>query len=256
MKTEEAFLADIIANPDDDAPRLIYADWLEEHGDEARAEFIRVQCEKARIVCWHDPERWDRLHDRELALFQEHQTAWQAELLKLGGRLAWEFERGFAGMVIVEDLATFRKHAAKVVRLAPVRKVRFLHLSAEDVAGLAEEPLLALFSRLDLSDLLLGDEGTVALMASPHLRQLKGLWLAHCGLGPAAAEAVAGTAALQGLLELDLSDNHILTRGARALVASPHLRGLRILHLYHIRIDYRSKTARELRTWLGKGLRW
>ena len=34
---EEAFLQDIVANPDDDAPRLIYADWLEEHGEAERA---------------------------------------------------------------------------------------------------------------------------------------------------------------------------------------------------------------------------
>lgn len=35
------FLADIIAHPDDDTPRLIYADWLEENGQEERAELIR-----------------------------------------------------------------------------------------------------------------------------------------------------------------------------------------------------------------------
>jgi uncharacterized protein (TIGR02996 family) len=37
-------LAGIIANAEDDAPRLVYADWLEENGDPDRAEFIRVQC--------------------------------------------------------------------------------------------------------------------------------------------------------------------------------------------------------------------
>lgn len=42
------FLADIIDHPDDDVPRLIYADWLEEQGEEVRAEFIRVQCELAK----------------------------------------------------------------------------------------------------------------------------------------------------------------------------------------------------------------
>ncbi len=44
-----AFLADIIANPDDDAPRLIFADWLEDNGEGDRAEFIRVQCELDRL---------------------------------------------------------------------------------------------------------------------------------------------------------------------------------------------------------------
>lgn len=38
----------IRACPDDDAPRLIYADWLQENGDEPRAEFIRAQIAVAR----------------------------------------------------------------------------------------------------------------------------------------------------------------------------------------------------------------
>jgi uncharacterized protein (TIGR02996 family) len=44
----DALLADIIADPGDDGLRLIYADWLEESGDEARAEFIRVQIKIVR----------------------------------------------------------------------------------------------------------------------------------------------------------------------------------------------------------------
>jgi uncharacterized protein (TIGR02996 family) len=35
--------------PDNDAPRLVYADWLDEQGD-PRGEFIRVQCELARMA--------------------------------------------------------------------------------------------------------------------------------------------------------------------------------------------------------------
>ena len=46
---EQAFLRAVIENPDDDAPRLIYADWLDEQGQSERAEFIRVQVE--RRVC-------------------------------------------------------------------------------------------------------------------------------------------------------------------------------------------------------------
>src|SRR4051812_5383520 len=42
MSRADALLAAIAEAPDDDAPRLVYADWLEEHGDDARAEFIRV----------------------------------------------------------------------------------------------------------------------------------------------------------------------------------------------------------------------
>jgi uncharacterized protein (TIGR02996 family) len=37
----EAFLQAIIDDPDDDTPRLIFADWLDENGEPERAEFIR-----------------------------------------------------------------------------------------------------------------------------------------------------------------------------------------------------------------------
>ena len=47
--TQAAFIAAIRANPEDDLPRLVYADWLEENGDAARAEFIRVQCRLSQI---------------------------------------------------------------------------------------------------------------------------------------------------------------------------------------------------------------
>jgi len=48
MSDYDALMATVIAYPDSDSPRLIFADWLEEHGEEERAEFIRVQCELAR----------------------------------------------------------------------------------------------------------------------------------------------------------------------------------------------------------------
>jgi uncharacterized protein (TIGR02996 family) len=44
MSDAAAFLRAIIAEPADDLPRLVYADWLDEHGEPERAEFIRVQC--------------------------------------------------------------------------------------------------------------------------------------------------------------------------------------------------------------------
>jgi uncharacterized protein (TIGR02996 family) len=49
MDDHAAFLRAIIATPNDDLPRLIYADFLDERGESARAELIRVQCELARL---------------------------------------------------------------------------------------------------------------------------------------------------------------------------------------------------------------
>jgi len=41
--SEAAFLAAIRAQPEDDAPRLVFADWLDEHDRPVRARFIRAQ---------------------------------------------------------------------------------------------------------------------------------------------------------------------------------------------------------------------
>jgi uncharacterized protein (TIGR02996 family) len=43
MTPDDAFVQDILDHPEDDAPRLVYADWLEEHGQGPHAEFIRLQ---------------------------------------------------------------------------------------------------------------------------------------------------------------------------------------------------------------------
>ena len=48
MREEEAFLATIRDRPDDDGPRLIYADYLDEQGD-CRGDFIRIQCALAKL---------------------------------------------------------------------------------------------------------------------------------------------------------------------------------------------------------------
>ena len=107
MTTGAALLRAILGNPDDDTVRLVYADWLEENGDAARAEFIRVQCElakladrairaNARVTCnvadyaspvWVLPDDTDsgrRLRARERELFAAHRYAWFDGLLGLG----------------------------------------------------------------------------------------------------------------------------------------------------------------------------
>jgi uncharacterized protein (TIGR02996 family) len=43
-----ALLRAVCEFPDDDTPRLVLADWLDEHDEHERAEFIRLQCELAR----------------------------------------------------------------------------------------------------------------------------------------------------------------------------------------------------------------
>jgi uncharacterized protein (TIGR02996 family) len=42
VSEEAAFLAALKANPADDTARLVYADWLDEHGEHAKAEYLRL----------------------------------------------------------------------------------------------------------------------------------------------------------------------------------------------------------------------
>jgi uncharacterized protein (TIGR02996 family) len=60
----EALLAAILANPDDDTVRLIYADKIEDLGEGDRAHFIRLsiqffreRCKVCEVLDWHPRER-------------------------------------------------------------------------------------------------------------------------------------------------------------------------------------------------------
>jgi uncharacterized protein (TIGR02996 family) len=98
-----ALVRSILAATGDDAPRLVYADWLEEHGQPERAEFIRVQCELARLMILDDSEpsenadrRWESLVERERVLWHDSRQIWLAEETRIASfpiELHW-FDRG------------------------------------------------------------------------------------------------------------------------------------------------------------------
>ena len=56
MTDRDALLEAVFAAPDDDAPRLVYADWLDENGHPEQADFIRRQIELYRTPA-DDPTR-------------------------------------------------------------------------------------------------------------------------------------------------------------------------------------------------------
>jgi uncharacterized protein (TIGR02996 family) len=96
MTQDDAFLQAIMENPDDDTPRLIYADWLEERGD-PRGEFIRVQCQLTRMS--PGDERRIPLEQLERRLLERHQDAWLGSLRSL--LVKWSYRRGFLDTVAV-----------------------------------------------------------------------------------------------------------------------------------------------------------
>lgn len=90
MPTDADFLAAVIADPDSDGPRLIYADWLEENGDEARAELIRIQCALAGAT---DEELEQHPQSRRNAvLLSQNYDRWTLPLNRIlfpGGEADW-----------------------------------------------------------------------------------------------------------------------------------------------------------------------
>src|SRR5262245_44397861 len=99
MDPRDAFLRAIEADPRNDAPRLVFADWLEENGERDRAHFIRLQCEHARIYDKYRPKdtpESDRLKKEIDALLKEHEAEWRKGLGKWAKDLS--FERGFLNL--------------------------------------------------------------------------------------------------------------------------------------------------------------
>jgi len=92
-REEEAFLIAIREDPDDTGKRLIFADWLEENARSdndyaARAEFIRVQCELARMDR-KDPHLADKSYTLQKQFAAEYKE-FEKDGIKI---LRWE--RGF-----------------------------------------------------------------------------------------------------------------------------------------------------------------
>ena len=227
---EKALLAAIWANPADDAPRLAYADWLDDRGDADRAEFVRVQIAIAR-----SPVPDDALKNREKVLLDAHRDEWLGDRanLDLGDGIdrsdLWRFRRGFPDTLALGD--------EEAAAHAPSRFL--VGIGDEEAAALAESPLLANLSTLDLGKYRagiylredIGDAGAQAIAASPHLANLTTLDLGGNAISDEGAHALAASPHLANLTTLLLDFNEVSDAGAQALAESPFLANLTRLHL-------------------------
>jgi uncharacterized protein (TIGR02996 family) len=151
IATSNGFLQAILEEPDEDVHRLVYADWLEEHGDQDRAEFIRVQCRLA-LLSENDPAR-AALEARQDELLRTHGRVWVEEVPVLPG-VTWSgFDRGFPARAAVElsEWDNFENRMSAMLAAAPVREVRFHDVELAEVGVLAGSPSLARLSALSLS---------------------------------------------------------------------------------------------------------
>jgi uncharacterized protein (TIGR02996 family) len=234
MIENQALLSDIIADPDDDRPRLVYADWLEQHGQFARARLIRVQIELARL-----PDKTKA--PSALQLEEEQLEAACAKTLPQLEGITWGgFDRGLVSSVCPATPIEFRHHASSIAGVGSVHRVSFDKL--DGFAVLAEVATLARFSDLSVRDddnwgVRKGDpnhrfnDDLQAVLASVHCPRLRSLDLNTCQLGPRGAKALADCSRLESLIHLDLLDNYIGDEGMAALAASPYLSALRTLRI-------------------------
>ena len=214
MTLQDAFLHDILANPTDDAVRLIYADWLQEEGGPgaaARAEFIRLQIRLEGLpeTAPHFPE-WAA---QAATLLRQHERAWLAP-----GRAAlrqWTFRRGFLNEVTAA-IPAFVENAGPLLDREPVFRARYQNPAAH-LRLLANSPLVGRVGVAVLSYGYLNDAAARVLAESPHLAGLGALLLDHNFIRNAGAEALAQSPHLGRLTLLDLRGNQLGTASRQSL---------------------------------------
>lgn len=208
MKTGHELLAAVNAAPEDDAPRLAYAAYVE--GSEPEyAEFIRLQiartaAERARKA------PYSSIVGREQMLRHRHYAQWGHYIERYARdarephayNRGWEFERGFIAFIRMEP-ENFVALGQRLFDMAPIE-----HL-----------------------DLIRGTEPVGPLWGSPFLSRLDSLSFSMSQLDDDDAVAIANCEALSRATWLDLSRNRIGERGVRALAESPFMDNKIVLDL-------------------------
>ncbi|MBX3229205.1 MAG: TIGR02996 domain-containing protein [Labilithrix sp.] len=161
--TIDALLAAVLAEPEDDAARLVYADALQAAGD-PRGELVAVQCELARLGCGPSDRlflewvgdafadetalaggRIAKLRAREAALLKKHGAAFHAACLPRGVAPARvTFWRGFPERVAWDLRARVDGGVEAVAARTPLDYVMPSNAkSAAELADFLARPALA-----------------------------------------------------------------------------------------------------------------
>jgi uncharacterized protein (TIGR02996 family) len=96
--------------PFDDAPRLVYADWLAERGD-PRGAFIAAQIRRSVEA-----------RDMWVELLREHDEHWAAHVRAIPN-VRYRFERGFVEHVELDSFDQFLAHRARIVEWIPIPQI-------------------------------------------------------------------------------------------------------------------------------------
>ena len=215
MSDEPALLAVILAHPDEDTPRLIYADWLDENARPERAEFIRIQCapdaDEVQEACAFELE--ERNRGKWLAGFGVPQFA----------ETRWKFRRGFPECLHAPGELFLERYAA-FARVPWLQALWLGELSPWDLRDFANQLwppqwIELTFSMVGSSDQTLKNGPAFAAFAGcAQLSQLRWLTLFRSDLDTDCVRAIAGSQPLENLQRFRLLD-HRSDRGTDVLLA-------------------------------------
>jgi uncharacterized protein (TIGR02996 family) len=244
MTDGDALYRAVVAHPDDDTPRLVYADWLEEHDRGEEAEFVRLGCrldaaapDHPEYVDWQ--ARHQELTTRLAAYAPGPQLEYEAGLQVAGGAGWWRFtRRGFpsflefdgnrrAGLKPVRDLAASLERALDEV---PVRWLAVRHLTNDQLRELLRQPVLARLERLTVQLYSIGvpnDEAAQLLADCKYLMNLRGLVIAF-PFSDAGAATLADSENLARLEYLNARCDGFTPAGARSLGSGAWRANLRV----------------------------
>jgi uncharacterized protein (TIGR02996 family) len=265
MSDEDAFVHSILNNPDDDVPRLVFADWLEEHGRASHAELIRVQCELARLPKRsREPKakaRREKLAAREKELLRQPEffPTWPAGIPTFERTTMQAVHRGH-----VRDYDSF-KRASDAPKLKYERGfiagIRFLdgELMAPEWAESPWHTLLREGKALAVE--LHPDQGgfqtsgyfdfyeMTDLAKHPSLCRVTRLHLFEANLTDDDLGVLARSRLLTQLRDIWLGDCHITLDAMRALGTSSSIKQLRSLWMGGVRVTGDRRDSRIWRLW-------
>jgi uncharacterized protein (TIGR02996 family) len=225
----DAFLRDVREQPEEDAPRLILADWLEEHGatpaDRDRGDFIRVQCTLANLG--PEDDRRGELKRREQELLRRHAAAWCGALQGRADR--WHCERGLLhlGVSARRGFAILGTGSF----LPWVEGLRVWGMGPAGTASLAGSPLMGVLTSLNLGCNEVGAYGVSDLALTRQRTYLASLNLGGNHIGDQGLTRLASSPVLSTVSTLVLWGNHLAAAGAQALAESIHATRLTTLVL-------------------------
>jgi uncharacterized protein (TIGR02996 family) len=226
--TEQDLLAAIWARPLEDAPRLMYADWLTENGHAERADLIRAQCELARIP--EDDPKARKLRGAAQRALRGNEGKWKAHLpnhLKSG-----DWHRGFfqprdsrhESVSLVQRLTPEEWH------LVPTRRWH-LYDAVARFDELLACPNLDRLERFHLHDGVPTGDWVARAVACVGFRNVCRASLVACPVGWAEVGALLTAWADHGIVELNLNRTPLGVDGLARLLAHPALATVRDLYL-------------------------